>query len=138
MPALFLNLLKILFLALLYLFLWQVVRAVRTNLGGGTATRKSRKPAELVVVRGETEKGGNVRLRAGGHVIGRGPDADIVIDDPYASEFHARVGIQDGKVMVHDLGSTNGTYVNGRRVTTPAAVSTGDTVQIGKTILEVR
>lgn len=138
MPALFLNLLKILFLVLLYLFLWQVVRAVRTNLGGGTATRKSRKPAELVVVRGEPEKGRNVRLRAGGHVIGRGPDADIVIDDPYASEFHARVGIQDGKVMVHDLGSTNGTYVNGRRVTTPAAVSTGDTVQIGKTILEVR
>jgi pSer/pThr/pTyr-binding forkhead associated (FHA) protein len=138
MPALFLNLLKILFLALLYLFLWQVVRAVRINLGGGTATRKSRKPAELVVVRGETEKGRNVKLRAGGHVIGRGPDADIVIDDPYASEFHARVGIQDGKVMVHDLGSTNGTYVNGRRVTTPAAVSTGDTVQIGKTILEVR
>ena len=139
MPALFLNLLKILFLVMLYLFLWQVVRAVRANLGAGTATtRRSRKPAELVVVRGETEKGRSVKLRGGGHVIGRGPDADIVIDDPYASEFHARVGIQDGKVLVHDLGSTNGTYVNGRRVTTPAAVSTGDTVQIGKTILEVR
>ena len=138
MPALFLNLLKILFLVLLYLFLWQVVRAVRTNLGGEPATRRSRKPAELVVVRGETQKGRNVKLRGGGHVIGRSPDADIIIDDPYASEYHARVGLQDGQVLVHDLGSTNGTYVNGRRVTTPAAVATGDTVQIGKTILEVR
>ena len=138
MPALFLNLLKILFLVLLYLFLWQVVRAVRTNLGGEPATRRSRKPAELVVVRGETQKGRNVKLRGGGPVIGRSPDADIIIDDPYASEYHARVGLQDGQVLVHDLGSTNGTYVNGRRVTTPAAVATGDTVQIGKTILEVR
>jgi len=41
-------------------------------------------------------------------------------------------------VVVHDLGSTNGTYVNGRRVTSPTSASRGDTVQIGKTILEVR
>ena len=47
-------------------------------------------------------------------------------------------GLQDNAVLVHDLGSTNGTYVNGRRVTTPTTVSKGDTVQIGKTILEVR
>jgi pSer/pThr/pTyr-binding forkhead associated (FHA) protein len=46
--------------------------------------------------------------------------------------------VQDDKVIVHDLGSTNGTYVNGRRVTSPRSVVRGDTVQIGKTILEVR
>ena len=93
--------------------------------------------AELVLLTGSKESH-RVRLRAQGHVVGRSPDSDISIDDPYASEFHARVGLQDGKVVVHDLGSTNGTYVNGRRVTSPTSVSRGDTVQIGKTTLEVR
>ena len=71
-------------------------------------------------------------------MVGRSPKADITIDDPYSSEFHARVGLQDDRVIVHDLGSTNGTYVNGRRVTSPTSVTRGDTVQIGKTALEVR
>jgi hypothetical protein len=137
MPALFLNGLKLLFLALLFVFLWQVALAVRAHLGSGGSRRRGR-AAEMVVLRGDRGDVTRVKLRGGGHTIGRSEEADISIDDPYASEFHARVGYQDGKVLVHDLGSTNGTYVNGRRVTAPIAVSKGDTVQIGKTILEVR
>ncbi|MFV1999967.1 MAG: FHA domain-containing protein [Acidimicrobiia bacterium] len=137
MPALFLSIIKLLFLALLFLFLWQVARSIRSHIGTNPGTSVSGVPAELIVLTGNAERE-RVRLRPQGHVIGRSSDADISIDDPYSSEFHARVGIQDDRVVVHDLGSTNGTYVNGRRVTTPTAVSKGDTVQIGKTILEVR
>jgi len=137
MPALFLGILKLLFLVLLFVFLWHVARAVRTHLGSTPATRTRGKAGEMVVLRGEGETT-RVKLRGGGHTIGRSEDADVTIDDPYASEFHARVGYQDGTVVVNDLGSTNGTYVNGRRVTAPVPVGKGDTVQIGKTILEVR
>lgn len=138
MPALILNALKILFLVLLFLFLWQVALAIRTHIGTGASIRKGKGGHELIVFRGDAKKGKSVRLRPSGHTIGRSPDADVVIDDPYASEFHARVESQDGDTLVHDLGSTNGTYVNGRRISVPTPAGRGDTVQIGKTILEVR
>lgn len=137
MPALFFNIIKLLFLALLFLFLWQVARGIRSHIGSNPGTRTEGTAVELVVLTGEAETD-RVRIRPQGHVIGRSSDADIRISDPYSSEFHARVGMQDGHVVVHDLGSTNGTYVNGRRVTSPTSVARGDTVQIGKTILEVR
>jgi pSer/pThr/pTyr-binding forkhead associated (FHA) protein len=136
-PAFFLNLLKILFLGFLYLFLWQIARSISAHLAPQTARRGTMRNAEVVVVRSDTLSG--KRFTVGpATVIGRSPDADIVIDDPYASDFHVRLGFQDGEVMVHDLGSTNGTYVNGRRVTVPTTLGKGDSVQVGKTILEVR
>jgi pSer/pThr/pTyr-binding forkhead associated (FHA) protein len=61
-----------------------------------------------------------------------------VLEDPYASEFHMRLVRQDGGIVLHDLGSTNGTYVNGRRVGSPISLSQGDAIQVGKTIMEVR
>ncbi len=137
MPVLFLNIIKLLFLAMLFIFLWQVARAVRSHIGSNPGAQVEGIGAELVVLTGSSEAL-RVRLRAQGHVVGRSPECDIPIDDPYASEFHARVGLQGDTVVVHDLGSTNGTYVNGRRVTSPTTVSRGDTVQIGKTTLEVR
>jgi len=137
MPALFFNIIKLLFLAMLFLFLWQIARAVRAHVGANPGTRTDGFAAEVVVLTGAGDPE-RVRLRPQGHVFGRSEDADVPIDDPYASEFHARVGVADNKVIVHDLGSTNGTYVNGRRVTSPTTVVRGDTVQIGKTILEVR
>jgi hypothetical protein len=137
MPALFLNLLKLLFLALLFVFLWQVARSIRQHLGPSPSTRPARTGGELVVVRSDSLAGQRFTLGRP-QVIGRSEEADIVIDDGYASEFHLRIGVQDGKVVVHDLGSTNGTYVNGRRVTVPTGVGRGDSVQIGKTIFEVR
>ena len=137
MPALFLNIIKLLFLAMLFLFLWQVARSVKFHVGSNPGTRTDGFAAEVVMLTGGTEPE-RIRLRPQGHVFGRSEDADVYIDDPYASEFHARVGTQNEGVVVHDLGSTNGTYVNGRRITTPTSVTRGDPVQIGKTILEVR
>ena len=137
MPALFLNLLKLIFLALLYLFLWQVARAIGTHVGPTKRAKGLRRSAELVVVRSDTIAGQRYAVSRPS-VLGRSEEADIVIDDPYASEIHLRVGIQAGDLIVHDLGSTNGTYVNGRRVTVPTSLAKGDALQIGKTILEVR
>ncbi len=71
-------------------------------------------------------------------VLGRSPEADIVIEDPYASEFHLRINAKEGRLVLSDLGSTNGTYVNGRRVSTPVDLRRGDALQIGKTVMEVR
>ncbi|MGI9642159.1 MAG: FHA domain-containing protein [Acidimicrobiia bacterium] len=137
MPVLFLNIIKVLFLLLLFLFLWQVARAIKSHVGTSPGSRVEGYGAELVLLTGSTDAK-RVRIRHQGHVVGRSPDADIHIDDPYASEFHSRIGLQDDRVVVPDLGSTNGTYVHGRRVTSPTSASRGDTVQIGKTILEVR
>jgi pSer/pThr/pTyr-binding forkhead associated (FHA) protein len=137
MPALFFNIIKLLFLAMLFLFLWQVARSVKSHVGSNPGTRSDGFAAEVVMLTGGTDPE-RIRLRPQGHVFGRSEDADIYIDDPYASELHARMGTQNEGVVVHDLGSTNGTYVNGRRITTPTSVTRGDTVQIGKTILEVR
>ena len=60
------------------------------------------------------------------------------LGDNYASQFHARIFNKDGQWFVEDLGSTNGTYVNQRRITAPAEVRAGDRVRIGKTTLELR
>jgi len=103
MPALFFNIIKLLFLVLMFLFLWQVARAVRSHVGSNPGTRSGGTAAELVILTGESDTD-RVRIRPQGHVIGRSADADIRISDPYSSEFHARVGIQDGQVVVHDLG----------------------------------
>lgn len=137
MPALFLNLLKLMFLALIFLFLWQVARSIRAHVGPAQSPRAPKTAGELVVVRSDNLAGHRIPLGRP-TVLGRSEDADVVIDDPYASEFHLRVASQSGQATLHDLGSTNGTYVNGRRVTVPTVLSKGDSVQIGKTILEVR
>lgn len=137
MPALFLNALKLIFLALLYLFVWQVARSIRSHVGSGSREPRRKPVGEMIVVRSDTLAGLRVGLSRP-QVLGRSNDADVVIDDPYASEYHLRVGMQDGQVVLNDLGSTNGTYVNGRRVTVPMTLTRGDSVQIGKTIFEVR
>ncbi len=137
MPALFLNILKLIFISLVYLFLWQIARAIAAHIGGGPGLRRSREGTEVVMVKSESQPGLRFTVRDV-TVLGRSDDADVQIDDPYASDYHLRLAVQDGRVTVHDLGSTNGTYVNGRRVTVPVPLSKGDAVQVGKTIMEVR
>ena len=137
MPALFLNLLKLIFIALIYLFLWQIGRSIGAHIGPSQSVRRSKKGGELVVVRSDTIAGQRFPIGAPA-VLGRAEDADIYIDDAYASDYHVRIGVQDDSVLLNDLGSTNGTYVNGRRVTVPTSLQKGDAVQIGKTIIEVR
>jgi pSer/pThr/pTyr-binding forkhead associated (FHA) protein len=58
-------------------------------------------------------------------------------EDNYVSQLHARVFRRDGQFYVEDLGSTNGTYVNRKKVTAPIVIRKGDRLQIGKTVLEL-
>jgi pSer/pThr/pTyr-binding forkhead associated (FHA) protein len=137
MPDLILTLLRLIFLALVYLFVWQLARAIGGHLGLGGSARSSRPGRRVVVVRSDTQSGLSFRI-GDSTVLGRSSEADVTLQDPYASEFHLRMSTSDGRLTVHDLGSTNGTYVNGRRITTPTVLRRGDAVQVGKTVMEVR
>jgi pSer/pThr/pTyr-binding forkhead associated (FHA) protein len=69
--------------------------------------------------------------------VGRAAGCQITLDDTYASQVHARIFMRDDQLYVEDLGSTNGTYLNRRKVSAPMVVSHGDQIQIGSTIMEV-
>jgi hypothetical protein len=70
-------------------------------------------------------------------VIGRATEADIVLDDPGVSRRHAEVHLLDGRARVIDLGSTNGTYVDGERVHA-ATLNDGSTITVGRTRIVFR
>ena len=99
--------------------------------------RGRRRGTRVVVVRSDSQHGLDFVVEDS-VVLGRSPEADIPISDPYASDFHLRMTSKDGRIVLNDLGSTNGTYVNGRRITTPTDLARGDAVQVGKTVMEVR
>ncbi len=136
MPDVILTLLRIIFLGLVYLFVWQVARAIGSHLGI-SLKRERREGRRLLMVRSETQQGLEVEV-TDATVLGRSAEADVLLDDPYASEFHMRLLSQENGLVLHDLGSTNGTYVNGRRVTAPTTLRRGDSVQVGKTVMEVK
>lgn len=136
MPDIILAILRIIFLGLVYLFVWQVARAIASHLG--ISVRRQRKEGSRVLfVRSESQQGQEFEVNDV-VVLGRSPETDVVLDDPYASEFHLRLVSQENGMMLHDLGTTNGTYVNGRRVSAPTQLRRGDTIQVGKTVLEIK
>jgi hypothetical protein len=67
----------------------------------------------------------------GGAVLGRGDSVDIHLEDPFASTDHARISWQGATVMIEDLGSTNGTYLNGEPLRGPSPLHVGDRIRIG-------
>lgn len=136
MPDIILALLRLIFLALVYLFVWQVARGIATHLGIH-AERRKRRGTKVVVVRSDSQAGRDFTV-TDATVLGRSDEADVVLDDPYASEFHLRLVASEDGLTLHDLGSTNGTYLNGRRVTAPTELRRGDAVQVGKTVMEIR
>ncbi|MFQ5523763.1 MAG: FHA domain-containing protein [Acidimicrobiia bacterium] len=136
MPDVILALLRIIFLGLVYLFVWQVARAVGSHVGI-TVKRRRAHGSRILFLRPDSQKGLEVDVKDV-TVLGRSPEADLVLDDPYASEFHMRLVAREDGLILHDLGSTNGTYVNGRRVTAPVALRRGDNIQVGKAVMEVR
>lgn len=137
MPDLLLTLLRLIFLGLVYLFVWQIARSIATHLGIGSTRRSRRTGTRVAIVKSDTQSGSTFTV-TDSMVLGRSEEADFLLDDPYASDFHLRLATRDGQLVVSDLGSTNGTYVNGRRVTTPIDLNRGDAVQVGKTVMEVR
>ena len=135
------NVAKVLFVAALYLFLFFVARAVRGHVSSDTGRRPRRTksaattPALMVTSPESSRRTIEIRRPV---VVGRGSQADVTLEDSFASDRHARFDITEGQLFVEDLGSTNGTIVNGETVGQRIALSRGDTVRIGGTIMEVR
>ncbi|WP_369234573.1 FHA domain-containing protein [Streptomyces sp. R21] len=104
--------------------------------GGGRQRRGA--PTKLVVSEG-TLTGTTVALQGQTITLGRAHDSTIVLDDDYASSRHARIyPDRDGQWIVEDLGSTNGTYLDRTRLTTPTPIPLGAPIRIGKTVIELR
>ena len=116
---------------------WRVRLVGRAgSMGPGSNGRAAPAPA-AVVVRSPLHAQGERHSLADSLTIGRGEQCDLVIDDNYASQSHARLYRSDGQALLEDLGSTNGTYLNRQKVAAPAMVRIGDFVQIGSTVFEV-
>jgi hypothetical protein len=131
-------LLKFAFIGVLYLFLLWVARSALRDLRRPAAARSH--PAASLLQRSiiVAQGGGGLSRGAafevdGALTIGRSPQMDVQIDDGFASGRHARIYERDGYAYVEDLGSTNGTYLNGRRLDGAEALDADDTIRVGNT-----
>jgi pSer/pThr/pTyr-binding forkhead associated (FHA) protein len=145
-----LTVLKLCLLVLLYLFFLRVLRAVWAEIKGP-------KPAESPVRRARKDTRRVVRKAAGAQLavlepadqrgrtfplgqeltVGRAAGCQVTLDDTYASQLHARVYSREGQLFVEDLGSTNGTYLNRKKVQGPMVIQRGDKLQVGNTVMEL-
>jgi pSer/pThr/pTyr-binding forkhead associated (FHA) protein len=156
MPPFVLDVLKFAFLVLLYFFVYRALRVATLDVtGGGAAARASggraaappkqprrsrdsgKAPRKLLVIDDRGSKAGTFRLEQPLQV-GRADACQIRLGDTYISQFHARIFPRDGSWYVEDLGSTNGTYLNQRKLTGPSELHAGDRLRVGKTTLELR
>ncbi|WP_255949541.1 FHA domain-containing protein FhaB/FipA [Streptomyces odontomachi] len=171
MSELTLTVMRLGFLAVLWLFVIVAVQVIRSDLfgtrvtqrgargsggrpqpaprqarempppqrqGGGGGRQRRGSPTKLVISEG-TLTGTTVALQGQTITLGRAHDSTIVLDDDYASSKHARIyPDRDGQWIVEDLGSTNGTYLDRTRLTTPTPIPLGAPIRIGKTVIELR
>jgi pSer/pThr/pTyr-binding forkhead associated (FHA) protein len=154
-----LTILKFCFLALLYLFLFRVVRIVRLELkpakvavptpvavaapapaSAGAPAKgqgKARGGVQLYLLE-PPARNGEVYALADEVTVGRAPGCGVVLEeDTFVSQVHARLFRRGRETYVEDLGSTNGTLVNGERISEVTRLHRGDQVQFGNTLAEI-
>jgi pSer/pThr/pTyr-binding forkhead associated (FHA) protein len=157
MSEIALTIIKVVFLALLWLFILSAVSVIRSDLFGKPlragdqaqpqeletppppsrrGKRQRGEPRVLTISQG-SQAGLSAELAGGMIMIGRGADCQLILDDDYVSTRHARVVATPNGIYVEDLRSTNGTYVNGQRITAPTTITLADSVRIGKTMLRL-
>ena len=160
MPESLLTILKFFFLALVWLFFLRVLRAVWAEisrpappvaLAPGPASPGPASPApprrrrdgagvsRLTVVAPNELRGRSFDLgeQLGELSLGRADSCGITLPDKTISHLHARLFRRDGRVFLEDLGSTNGTFLNAKKLSRPVALQRGDRITVGKTVLEV-
>ncbi len=149
------------FLVLLWIFIFSIISVIRADLFGQkvvsrvaqanvpavfsapvSVTTDASKQAELKVTKlvvTEGDKAGTEILLSGRQLtIGRAGDSDLIVDDEYASTHHAKLVFINGDWLIQDLDSTNGTFVDGQRISTPATVNINTQVRVGQTTFELR
>ena len=125
---------RLAFVVLIYLFIFRIFTALMADLQmKGILQRPINEYGRLEVLTGsETLSRGSIfRVDGKGLRLGRGKHNDIVIPDHFASIDHAVFRLQKGQTIVEDLGSTNGTWVNGEQLHSPVQLVVGDYVKIG-------
>ncbi|MGZ4289620.1 MAG: FHA domain-containing protein [Gaiellaceae bacterium] len=145
--------LKLAFLVLLYLFIWRIVRSAARDLrlpqesmilgpqqaaaAGLIPQLQTRRLGRLVVLASPAlGEGDEITLDAQAITLGRGQTNDVPLpEDEYASTRHARIEPRRDGIWVEDIGSTNGTFVNGIRLTRERRLSPGDVIRVGETDL---
>lgn len=175
MSELTLTVMRLGFLAVLWLFVIVAVQVIRSDLYGAKAAQRPTAvgrrgapvptparqqppqqqgrrapqgpdngrprrsaPSQLVVTQGSLA-GTTVALHGQTITLGRAHDSTIVLDDDYASSRHARIyPDQSGQWIVEDLNSTNGTYLDRMRLTSPTPLQPGVAIRIGRTVIELR
>lgn len=149
MPPIVLTVLKFLFIALMYLFIARAIRVIHMDLVGprvpkqqgkssaGKPVRRTKGAPRVVAVL-ESGKPERMFTLEEELTFGRAEHASVQLDDTYVSTIHTRLFIKDGQWFVEDVGSTNGTYLNRVKVTSPTPIAIGDEVRVGKTIVSVR
>jgi hypothetical protein len=156
MSPFILDVLKFAFLALLYFFVYRSLRSVVVDVSGGSRAarpkrgeprspspprsgtrRRGKAPRKVIVTNDKGAKTETVKLD-GTVQIGRADACHIRLDDTYISQFHARIFPRDGTWYVEDLGSTNGTYLNQRKLTGTSEIRAGDILRLGKTTMEMK
>ncbi|GLI27219.1 phosphopeptide-binding protein [Agromyces rhizosphaerae] len=175
MSELTLLVLQLSFLALMWIFVFSIVWALRSDLFGqrvrklqtadasgsnapptpprGTDAPRAAAASAAAAASGDiatTDNASKLVITSGAKAgsefplgrdeitIGRSSDSSIIIRDDYTSNHHARLMLWSNQWMIQDLDSTNGTFLNGSRVTVPAAVPLGTTVKVGATTFELR
>ena len=142
------------FLGILYLFLLWVARSARRDLIRSQEPALTDDPGDLEEPSRSRRRDSGPDLSAGveprleivaamgydpgavidvsdGATLGRAGSADIHVEDPFASSVHARIFSRNGFMHVEDMGSTNGTYLNGRQLRKPEQLKPTDTIRIG-------
>jgi DNA-binding winged helix-turn-helix (wHTH) protein len=104
-------------------------------LEGGAGTEEPMRPSVKYWLIWETRQ---VTLIEGHNVLGRAPDAEVWLDASGVSRHHARITLAGMEATVEDLGSKNGTYVGGERVTTPCRLVDGDQIRLGSVVVTFR
>lgn len=135
-----LLILKFVFLLLLYLFLALIIfiayRDTRGASGVAAGEPARRSSPRLIILESPQEPAGKVFVLGDETVIGRSKEADIVLNDTFASSRHARLTQTSQGLSVEDLGSRNGTFVGEQRVHEPVYLKSGSRLKVGKTVLE--
>ena len=157
MSELTLTVIKLGFLAVLWLLILSVTSAMRADLFGvrppkqpkparesRDAARQTRQPrsakgipTKVIIVEGP-DTGRSVPLDGAPVTFGRGSECTIPLADEYVSTQHARLRYHEDQWFVEDLGSTNGTYVGNQRLTRSTPVSVRSRFRLGKTVVELR